>query len=111
MSRPGDSPYWTWVAKFNGGVEPRENNPEDLVDPASLEPTESSAYGKKFTAWLSYGMAGLSERQRQVFSMAYIDGRTDAETARALGISLRRVINVKARLREKIAKEIGLPGR
>lgn len=101
------SPYWSWVKK-HGGYEPIESNLDRFVDPASLERPEVTNYGAKFTAWLQTGYGLLTERQKQVFHLAFEAKKSDLIGALRIGISLRRYKEVKARLKLLIAKELGI---
>lgn len=106
--RAGDkSPYWGWVSS-HGGIEPPENNPEDIVDPSSEEPAEATNYGARFTAWLATGFRQLTERQKQVFQAAFENKLSDARGADQVGVSLQRYANIKGRVRKIIAREVGI---
>lgn len=103
-----NSPYWDWVKGVGGGVEPFENNPETLADPSSIYPKPSATNkGASFALWLATGYHKLTERQKQVFLYSFRLEKADNAVAHILGIIPRRVKQIKKRLREIIAANVG----
>lgn len=108
-SLSGDrSPYWSWVNGVNGGQEPQENNPDTMVDPASVEPAAATNFGAKFTAWMATGFSKLTDRQKQVFQAAFENRLSDALGSQRVGVSVQRYQNIKSRVRRIIAEDIGI---
>lgn len=102
------SPYWSWVNGVNGGQEPIENNPDTLLDPESVEPAAATNFGAKFAAWMATGFPRLTDRQKQVFQAAFENQLSDALGSQRVGVSVQRYQNIKSRVRQIIAEDIGI---
>jgi len=91
--------YWDWVSR-NGGIEPANNNADQLAAPQPAEETHEATRLREFLE--SGGIAAWTELQRRVFYLHFGHGLSQREVARRLGIFQQQVTRVRAQVLKKL---------
>jgi len=91
------SGWWRWW---------RERGTDDATLPSALRTPEDEVIGRETQSRVWAAIAGLPQRQREVFALRQIEGHSTADVAAMLGISAgsvkRHLFRAVARLRDVV---------
>lgn len=103
MTKQGGSAYWNWI-NARGGREFPGNNPDILAAPESLQAEGETP----LLDWINnYGPERhLSETQRQVFQLAFLEEKSERDTAAQMSLTLWKIQKIKKEIKEIIQQKV-----
>jgi predicted DNA-binding protein (UPF0251 family) len=102
-----DGGYWDWVYTCHGGVEPQELRQDEIPEHDLSRLYEGNKFRQRATEWLhENGPELFTVRELLVYSLCFVEGKTERAAAYEMGISAPRVFELKASIRKKVKKAI-----